>query len=84
MISGFSNRRMDRYLVVFDPVTKKFEVVEEYDLQSSDVPMTEASTDFALIVELKKAFEYASLYLDVVEVFRRDRIKEDLLADAIK
>lgn len=82
MISGYEMSRLERYLVVFDG--KKFDVIDDWDFRpGNDIPMTEISTDYKELYELKKAFEYAADFLDVVEVFRRDKIKDKLLAATI-
>ena len=84
MISGYAMRRQDRYLVVYDG--EKFDVIEDYDQQFSDIPMSETTTDFDLVVEIKKSFDFVSDYIDiskVVECFRRDKMAERLVANAV-
>lgn len=70
----------ERFLVIYDSLKERFEVIEDNDYHSTDAPLTELSEDFELMGEIKKAFEWASSYIPVdqlVERFRRDRIKAD-------
>jgi len=62
----------DRFLLVFDG--EKFEIIEDWDEKSTDVPMTPTTSNFALLKQQKRAFEFVIDHISVKEVIERFRV----------
>ena len=62
----------DRFLLVYDGT--KFEIIEDWDFQFTDVPMTPTTSNFALLKQQKRAFEFVIDHISVEEVIGRFRV----------
>jgi hypothetical protein len=60
---------VDRYLCVYNPVTDKIDLVEDYDVQEKDIPLTTTTTNWRKVKECYHVLQY--LYEEGVDVVKR-------------